>query len=51
VGEATIRVIRGGNPGTFYSKYLTVWRRMPDGSIRFLVDGGNARPGSGGGSG
>jgi hypothetical protein len=27
-----------------YSKYLTVWTRMPDGSIRFLADGGNARP-------
>jgi ketosteroid isomerase-like protein len=42
VGEAEIRV-----PGSapFYSKYLTVWQRQPDGSLRFIVDGGNARPG------
>jgi hypothetical protein len=41
VGEAVI-VPPGGAP--IYSKYLTVWRRVPDGSIRFLTDGGNPRP-------
>jgi ketosteroid isomerase-like protein len=42
VGEAEIRV-----PGSapIYSKYLTVWQRQPDGSLKFVVDGGNARPG------
>ena len=30
-----------------YSKYLTIWKRQRDGSWRFVVDGGSARPGSG----
>jgi hypothetical protein len=43
-GEAVITPPVGeGAPA--YSKYLTVWRRLPDGSIRFLTDGGNPRPG------
>ena len=29
---------------TFYSKYLTIWRRQPDGAWRFVADGGNAAP-------
>jgi hypothetical protein len=41
VGEAVIAPPDGAR---IYSKYLTVWRRLPDGSIRFLTDGGNARP-------
>lgn len=41
VGEAVI-ARTGAEPA--YSKYLTVWVRRPDGSIRFLTDGGNARP-------
>jgi hypothetical protein len=41
VGEAIISA-KGEEPN--YSKYLTVWARMPDGAIRFLTDGGNARP-------
>jgi hypothetical protein len=41
VGEA---VITPGSGKADYSKYLTVWRRRPDGSIRFINDGGNARP-------
>jgi ketosteroid isomerase-like protein len=37
------------NPdGTFlidsHSKYLTIWARQPDGSWKFLLDGGNAEP-------
>ncbi len=27
-----------------YSKYLTIWRRQPDGTWRFVADGGSARP-------
>jgi ketosteroid isomerase-like protein len=42
IGEAEIRV-PGAAP--FYSKYLTVWQKQPDGSLKFVVDGGNARPG------
>lgn len=40
VGEAVITP-QGAEPN--YSKYLTVWRRHSDGSIRFINDGGNAR--------
>lgn len=43
VGEAIIRSADGsGTPG--YSKYLSLWRRQRDGSVRFLSDGGNSRP-------
>ncbi len=28
-----------------YSKYLTVWKRQRDGTWRYVVDGGSARPG------
>jgi ketosteroid isomerase-like protein len=41
VGEAEIRP--EGAPVN-YSKYLTIWRRQPGGEVRFLTDGGNARP-------
>jgi len=41
VGEAVITP-PGGSP--FFTKYLTMWRRESDGSIRFIADGGNARP-------
>jgi hypothetical protein len=27
-----------------YTKYLSLWRRDPDGRIRYLADGGNVRP-------
>jgi ketosteroid isomerase-like protein len=27
-----------------FGKYLTVWQRQPDGSWKFVVDGGNANP-------
>lgn len=29
-----------------YGKYLSVWRRQPNGEWRYVVDGGNARPAS-----
>jgi hypothetical protein len=41
VGEATI-TNKGAGPT--YSKYLTVWIRRSDGTVRFLTDGGNGRP-------
>lgn len=28
----------------YEGKYLTVWRRQPDGSMRFILDSGNDRP-------
>lgn len=44
VGEATIRrMLPGGGETTSRSKYLTVWARMPDGGVRYLVDAGNGR--------
>lgn len=33
-----------GAPLVRYSKYLTVWKRQRDGSWRYVVDGGSARP-------
>jgi ketosteroid isomerase-like protein len=44
VGEAVITAPGGGT--AFYTKYLSLWRRERDGSIRFIADGGNARPGN-----
>jgi ketosteroid isomerase-like protein len=41
VGESVITP--AGSPATF-GKYLTIWRRTRDGKIRFIADGGNARP-------
>jgi ketosteroid isomerase-like protein len=34
----------GGAPMVHYSKYFTVWKRQHDGSWRYVVDGGSARP-------
>ena len=41
VGEASV------TPQRSYSKYLTIWKRQRDGAWKFVVDGGNARPGAG----
>jgi hypothetical protein len=41
VGEAVISPEEGG---AIRTKYLTVWRTRPDGSIRFILDAGNPRP-------
>lgn len=30
---------------TFFSKYVTLWLRQPDGLFRYEADGGNAAPG------
>lgn len=43
VGEAIITPVDSARPPA-YSKYLTVWARLPDGSVRYLTDGGNPRP-------
>ncbi len=40
VGEAVITTA-DGHSGP--SKYLTIWKRQPDGAIRFVTDGGNGR--------
>jgi hypothetical protein len=40
-GEA---IIAAKNAKPNHSKYLTIWTRRSDGSIRFLTDGGNGRP-------
>jgi hypothetical protein len=42
VGQSTIKPRAGGEANL--GKYLTVWTRRPDGSVRFLTDGGNPRP-------
>jgi ketosteroid isomerase-like protein len=38
VGEAKIASLN------HYSKYLTIWKRQPDGTWKFVADGGNVRP-------
>ena len=43
VGTAEHRVT--GKPESSFTKYLTIWVRQADGSWRFVLDGGNARPG------
>ena len=40
VGEAVIST-PDGHAGP--SKYLTIWRRQRDGSVRYITDGGNGR--------
>ncbi|HEU4525801.1 MAG TPA: hypothetical protein VFR62_12310 [Gemmatimonadales bacterium] len=41
VGDAAFELV--GVP-PFYTKYLTIWRRMNDGQWRFVADLGNSRP-------
>ena len=43
IGTAEIQSGPGADD-VFFSKYLSIWRREPDGSIRFVADGGNGRP-------
>jgi hypothetical protein len=38
VGEAKINSLH------HYSKYLTIWKRQPDKTWKFVADGGNQRP-------
>jgi ketosteroid isomerase-like protein len=37
-----------GQSSTHYTKYLSVWRRQPDGQWRYVADAGNGNPGPGG---
>ena len=41
VGESAIRASTAPDAATYYGKYLTVWRRQPDGSYKFILDAGN----------
>jgi ketosteroid isomerase-like protein len=45
VGNAVFTDQReGGEPLVRYSKYLTVWKKQRDGTWKYVVDGGSARP-------
>ncbi len=44
VGESAIAESGEPNAPTSHGKYLTIWRRQPDGSIRYILDSGNPRP-------
>ncbi len=44
VGNATFWYDDGTSVSYAYQKYLTVWARQPDGSWRWLMDTGSARP-------
>lgn len=43
VGEATIRMSRAADAQAFETKYVTVWQRQPDGTIKWILDSGNSR--------
>ena len=45
IGDAVYRRAPAGGPEQrFYTKYLTVWRKQPDGRWRYAADGGNDQP-------
>jgi hypothetical protein len=41
IGESEIQL---STSNIFYSKYITVWRRQRDQSLKFVIDAGSARP-------
>ena len=43
VGEATIRLSRAADAQAFETKYLTVWQRQADGTVKWILDSGNSR--------
>lgn len=43
VGESTIRSSRAADASVYEGKYLTVWQRQADGSVKFILDSGNSR--------
>lgn len=45
VGESAITA--KGETTPFYGKYLTLWRREAGGAVKYIADGGNARPAPG----
>ena len=48
IGDGTYRhVAPSGGEQRSYSKYLTVWRRQPDGAWRYAADAGNEQPAPG----
>ena len=45
LGEADIAdVDEAGRPVAVHTQYMTLWRRTPDGAIRYLADIGGLRP-------
>jgi len=44
VGTARVEATVDGKPRVNHTKYLTVWKRQPDGSWRWVFDGGNGSP-------
>lgn len=45
IGHATTEVPQAdGSVARSYSKYITVWRRQPNGEWKYETDGGNSRP-------
>lgn len=45
VGEAVIRSTDAeGKRQEAHSQYMTLWRRLPNGQVRFIADGGGQRP-------
>jgi ketosteroid isomerase-like protein len=43
IGTAEIE-LGPGPTDVFFSKYMSIWKRQADGSIRFVADGGSGRP-------
>jgi len=43
IGTAEIQTGPGPDD-VFFSKYMSIWKRQPDGSIKFVADGGSGRP-------
>lgn len=44
VGESLLKTSSAPDATRYPGKYLTVWRRQPDGSIKFSLDSGNGGP-------
>jgi ketosteroid isomerase-like protein len=44
VGTSEITGPGPNGPQTSYGKYLTIWQRQPDGTWKYVTDGGNPRP-------
>ena len=42
-GESTIRSSGSADASAYEGKYLTVWQRQADGTVKFILDSGNSR--------